>query len=120
MNRALAFFSLFTSLGTIMCCALPALFVVIGFGAAFAGLVGTFPQLIWLSEHKLWIFGAGAVFLLISGFFQWKVSKNACPTDPALSEVCSTTKDWSKPFYFVSVGIYLIGVFFAFVAPLIF
>jgi len=62
----LAFLSLFTSLGTLLCCALPALFVAIGMGAAFAGLVGAVPQIVWLSEKKLWLFGIGALCLLLA------------------------------------------------------
>ena len=47
--------SLFASAGTLVCCALPALFVTLGAGAALAGLVGEFPQLVWLSTYKLYL-----------------------------------------------------------------
>lgn len=119
MKRFVAFLSLFTSLGTIVCCALPALFVVLGMGAAFAGLVGTFPQLVWLSEHELLVFGAGVALLLVGGFLQWKSRTLACPTDPALGQACFTTRDWSRVTYFVAVGLYLVGAFFAFAAPMV-
>jgi hypothetical protein len=120
MKRTMAFLSLFTSLSTLLCCALPALFVVLGFGAAFAGLVGNVPQLIWLSEHKLWLFGMGAVLLLVGGGLQRRARAQACPIDSTLADVCATTRDWSKITYFTSLGIYLVGAFFAFVAPAIF
>lgn len=116
MKRTLAFLSLFTSLGTLVCCAIPALFVVLGFGAAFAGLVGNVPQLIWLSENKFWFFGAGAILLLAGGILQWRARVAACPVDSNMSEACRTARDWSKPIYFTSVAIYVIGAFFAFVA----
>lgn len=119
MNRFWAFLSLFTSVGTLVCCALPALFVVLGFGAAFAGIVGTFPQLIWLSEHKEWIFGFGAVMLSVGGYLQWKSRVESCPIDPDTGRACSDARNWSKAIYFLSVGLYLLGLFFAFVAPLI-
>ena len=63
MRKLLSVFALFGSLGTLVCCALPALFVTLGFGATFASLIGTFPQLTWLSAHKGWVFG-GAAFCL--------------------------------------------------------
>lgn len=119
MKKTLAFLSLFTSVGTLLCCALPALFVVLGFGAAFAGIVGNVPGLIWLSENKLLIFGVGAFLLIAGGILQWKARNAACPIDSKLGESCTTTRDWSKPLYFGSVAVYLVGAFFAFAAPLV-
>jgi hypothetical protein len=114
MQRTVAFLSLFTSVGTLLCCALPALFVLLGFGAAFAGLVGTFPQLIWISEHKIWIFATGAVLLLAGGALQWKARTMACPIDANLGAACRTTRDWSVWIYGSAVILYLIGASFAF------
>lgn len=117
MKQIIAFLSLFTSLGTIVCCALPALFVVLGMGAAFAGLVGTFPQLVWLSEHKVIVFGSGALFLALGGILQWKNRTTACPVDGSLGEACASTRDWSRITYFIALALYSIGFIFAFVAP---
>ena len=115
MRRFVAFLSLFTSIGTLFCCALPALFVLLGFGAAFAGLIGNVPQLVWFSEYKIALFSAGAVFLTVGGGLQWESYRKAkCPTDPILAEHCTTTRDWSRILYFTSLGIYLVGFFFAF------
>ena len=116
MRRTLTFLSLFTSASTLVCCALPALFVVLGFGAAFAGIVGDVPQLIWMSEHKVWIFGFGAVMLAVGGLLQWRARVDSCPIDPDLALACESTRDWSKILYLFSLGIYLIGAFFAFFA----
>jgi copper chaperone CopZ len=44
--------ALLASSGTLVCCALPALFVAVGAGAALSSLVSTVPQLVWLSENK--------------------------------------------------------------------
>lgn len=110
----MAFLSLFTSFGTLVCCALPALFVVLGFGTAFAGIIGQFPQLIWFSENKIWIFGIGAVLLLAGGILQRQARNTACPADKNLAEACSAARDWSKIVYFISVGLYLVGAIFAF------
>lgn len=99
MKRLLTFLSLFSSVSTLLCCALPALFVALGFGAAFAGLVGAVPQLIWLSENKLGLFVVGAILLLAGGFLQWRAKAAACPVDPQMGEACQTARDWSRPFF---------------------
>lgn len=114
VRKLTSFLTLFTSLSTLVCCALPALFVTLGFGAAFAGLIGNVPQLIWVSEQKLYLFATGAVLLGIGGFMQWKGRQMACPIDPKLAQACGTTKDWSVWLYFISLGLYLVGAFFAF------
>jgi hypothetical protein len=118
VKRLVSFLGLFTSISTLLCCALPALFVVLGFGAAFAGLVGNVPQLIWVSEHKLWFFGLGAGLLLTGGLLQWQSRQMVCPIDPKLGEACRTTRDWSFWVYAISVGLYLVGAGFAFIPPL--
>lgn len=115
MKRILSFLTLFTSVSTLVCCALPALFVVLGFGAAFAGIVGTFPQLIWISEHKVFVFGLGAIFLALGGVLQWRARQAACPVDAKLGEACQTTRDWSFWVYIIAVLLYLVGAGFAFV-----
>ena len=49
-DRSANFLSLFASSSTLICCALPSLFVVIGAGASFANLITVFPFLIVLSS----------------------------------------------------------------------
>lgn len=110
-------FSLFTSTATLVCCALPALFVALGAGAALAGLVGNFPQLIWISENKSIVFTVGATLLIAGGVLQKQAKDKACPIDPELAKACRTTRDFSVWIYWSSVVVYLIGAFFAFVAP---
>lgn len=120
MRRFVSFLSLFTSMGTLACCALPALLVVLGMGAALAGLVGAVPQIVWLSENKAFVFGLGAALLALGGLLQWKSRTIFCPTDAGMAEACSTTRDWSRFAYFLALGTYLIGFFFAFLAPSLF
>lgn len=116
----LPFFSLFTSLGTLVCCALPALFVTFGAGAALAGLVSNVPWLISLSEHKALIFGIAGMLLLGTGVLRF-INRNApCPVDPQATRACTRLRNISKYMYWFSVVIYLTGFFFAFVAVRIF
>ena len=117
MKKLVSFLTLFTSASTLICCALPALFVTLGFGAAFAGFAGNMPGLIWLSEHKAYLFGIGAVLLLAGGLLRRHSQQMSCPTDPKLAEACAETKDWSGWIYWSSVVLYGIGFFFAYVAP---
>ena len=110
-RAGLSWLSIFTSSSTLVCCALPALLVALGAGAALSSLVGAFPQIVWLSEHKVALFiTAGAMLALVAAL--------DCPADPQLAEACATAKDTSLIVYWVSLAIYTTGAFFAFVAPL--
>jgi len=109
--------SLFTSGSTLICCALPATLVAIGSAATLTALVGNFPQLIWISEHKPLVFGLAGAMLVIAGYLQWQARKAPCPADPALATICAKTRKSALKIYWLSVAIFSIGVFFAFIAP---
>jgi hypothetical protein len=111
--------SLFTSTSTLICCALPALLVSIGAGAALSSLVSNVPQLIWISEHKPLVFGLAGAMLLIAGFMQWQVRNAPCPADPVLAATCAKARNNAFLVYCVSVLIYLVGAIFAFILPLL-
>jgi uncharacterized membrane protein YdcZ (DUF606 family) len=111
--------SLFTSAATLVCCALPALMVSLGMGAVLAGLVSDFPQLVWLSKHKIEVFGGATVLLLIAGVMLWRARYLPCPIDPVQAKACSRLRVISWVIYWASVLIFLTGVFFAFIAPLV-
>lgn len=117
MRKLLSVGALLASLTTIFCCFLPVLFATLGLGAVFAGLVGAFPQMIWLSEHKPLVFTIAGAILAIAVFLQTRAKKKACPIDPKLAEGCSTAKSWSKWILVSAVLLYLIGFSFAFVLP---
>jgi len=118
-NRsALPFLSLFTSLSTLVCCALPALFVALGAGAVFAGIVAQVPGLIWMSEHKILLFAFGSVMLTAGGVGLYRARNLPCPLDPAQAQACDQARKFSKIVYAISVLIYVIGFVFAFGAPL--
>jgi hypothetical protein len=110
--------SLFASSGTIVCCALPALLVALGAGAALSSLVAAVPQLVWLSEHKVVLFAFAGVMLAGSGALQWRNRTAPCPTDPALRDACLRTRRTSLRVYWVSIAVYAVGAWFAFVQPL--
>jgi hypothetical protein len=109
--------SVFTSTATLICCALPALLVALGAGAVLAGLVSAVPQLVWLSAHKLEVFGAAGVMLVLAGVMQWRARSLPCPADPQLAAACARMRRVSTGIYLASVALYAIGVLFAFALP---
>ncbi len=111
--------SLFLSSGTLLCCALPALFITLGMGAALGGLVNFIPQLVWLSAHKALVFGSAAAMLVVAGFMQWQARNLPCPADPVQAKACKRMRRFGAFTYGFSVLVYLTGAFFAFVAPLL-
>jgi hypothetical protein len=109
--------ALFASSGTLICCALPALLVALGAGAALSTLVSVVPGLVWISEYKGLVFGVAGVMLALSGVLQWRNRFAPCPTDPALRHACLRTRKTSVRVYGLSLALYLVGGWFAFVQP---
>lgn len=116
-TKHLSLLSLFSSGGTLICCALPALLVSLGAGAVMASVISSVPQIVWFSEHKLGVFIFAGVMLAISGLLQWQARALPCSSDKALAELCNKTRVNSLRIYVFSVCVFLIGGFMAFVAP---
>jgi hypothetical protein len=112
-----SFAALFASGGTLVCCALPAMLVALGAGAALSSLVAAVPQLVWLSEHKAEVFGLAGLMLTGAGWLQWRARTAPCPLDPALGMACLRTRAMSRRVYLASLAVFAIGGWFAFVAP---
>ena len=117
MNRIASFLTLFTSMSTLLCCALPALLVSLGLGAVMAGLASQVPGLIWISENKLGAFMAAGAMLALNGIWLWTQRNAPCPVDPKLRYACISGRRMSKIVYFVSLGMFSTGAFFAYLAP---
>lgn len=105
--------TLFTSGGTLVCCALPITLVTLGFGSAVAGLTGAWPWLITLSQYKGWVFAVSAGLLAFGG---WMILRRGrtCPADPKLGRLCTTLDAWNRRLYWTSVSIWGIGFFAAY------
>src|SRR6202051_2351003 len=65
-SAILSYFSLFTSLSTLLCCALPSLLVLFGLGASVASMLSFFPWLVALSRHKQWTFAISGALIVLS------------------------------------------------------
>ncbi len=113
-NVGVAFGTLLASSATLVCCVLPAVLVSLGAGAALVGLVSAFPQLVWLSENKGWVFGIAGMLLAASGAMLWHARRLPCPIDPAAARSCMRLRRISHTLYFIAVGSYLLGALFAF------
>lgn len=111
-----AFLSLFTSTGTLICCALPALLVSIGAGAVMAGLIEAVPQITWLGKNKELVFSIAAGMIAVAGAWQWHARSLPCPVDPAQARACTRARRISWIVWWISVGAFVIGAFFAFFA----
>jgi len=109
--------SLIASSTTLICCALPALFVAIGAGATLASLTNIFPQLIMISEHKVAISIVTLLILFIAGILIKKADSLPCPVDPALKSICLKTRKRSKALYYTSIIIFLSASFFTYLLP---
>jgi hypothetical protein len=116
-NVGVAATALLASSATLVCCVLPAVLVSLGAGAAVVGLVSTFPQLVWLSERKVLVFGTAGVLLLLSGTLLWNARRLPCPIDPIAARSCMRLRTLSHWMYGAAAVAYLLGALFAFLLP---
>ena len=112
--------SLFTSVGTLLCCALPALLVTLGMGATLAGFVSAVPWITAISDDKEYVFAGAGIMLSLAIFLQWRGRNTPCPADPVKAKACTRLRKVSWFILGLSVFIYAIGFFFAFLAADIF
>src|ERR1700756_3073608 len=103
----LSYFSLFTSVGTLLCCALPSLLVLLGLGATVASFLSAMPWLVTLSHHKPVVFGISGVMIAASFTNMYviapRLSRKCAPDDPS---ACDTASRFSKVLLWVSAAIY--------------
>jgi len=116
-DKTANFFSLFASSSTLICCALPALFVLLGAGATFASLITTFPFLITLSQYKLEITFFALTMIAIAGYVNYKTYYMPCPADPEIGRQCMRTRKRSRIIYYISVSIFIFATIFTYVVP---
>ena len=117
-DRLANFFSLFASTSTLICCALPALFVVLGAGASFASLVSMFPFLITLSKYKIAISCFALVTIIIAGLVNYKTARLPCHVDPELGKTCLQIRLRSQRVYYFSTAIFVFASSFTYIIPI--
>ncbi len=106
--------TLFTSTGTLLCCALPAGIAAVAGGTAVVSLVSAFPFLITLSRYKLYIFLVAGALLILSGFLIYRRREaQSCPVN---GDGCEVASRFSRFTFWLSVVIFSVGLFFAYLA----
>lgn len=112
----LNYFSLFTSVSTLLCCALPSLLVLAGLGATVASALSALPWLVTLSRHKAWTFAISGTLIALSFvntyYFAPKLRPEACSADDP--NACAEVSKLSRVLLWVSAAIYGFGFFVAY------
>ncbi len=111
--------SLTSSSGTLLCCALPAALVAAGLGTTAISLVSAAPWLVELSRHKGWLFLGAGIMLAVAGWMHWRARSMPCPLTE-MGRHCARLRRFSFSVYIFSVALYGIGLFFAYIAPVLF
>ncbi|MDE3180968.1 MAG: hypothetical protein KGM47_15080 [Acidobacteriota bacterium] len=123
-SKAWNYLALFTSFGTLLCCALPSLLVLLGLGATVASFLSAMPWLVTLARHREIVFIVSGV--LITGDFVYvywlsprmKADGQACSIEDGPT-ACDTATRVSRIALWAAATIYCIGVFVAYLfAPL--
>ena len=112
----LNYFSLFTSLSTLLCCALPSLLVLAGLGATVASALSALPWLVTLSRHKAWTFSISGVLIalgFVNTYYLAPRFRRECAADDP--NACADVSKMSKVLLWISAGIYGLGFFVAYV-----
>ena len=115
-SALLSYFSLFSSVGTLLCCALPSLLVLAGLGATVASTLSARPWLVSLSRHKPWTFGVSGVLIVASFVNMYyvapRVRMRAC--SPESPDACEVASRFSRVLLWISSALYVAGFFVAF------
>ncbi len=114
-QNTVSWLTLFTSTSTLICCALPILFVMLGLGATVAAVTSTVPFLVTLALHKSWVFAGSGLMLAVSGWLLYRPGRT-CPSDPELGRLCARADRWNRRIHGISAAIWGIGFFAAYLA----
>lgn len=108
--------ALFASASTLICCALPALLVTIGAGAVMAGMAANVPGLVFLSQHKAWVFSLAGLLLAGAWYARWITRNAPCPADPLKARACARLRLIGGVTLWIASAMLVVGAFFAFFA----
>jgi len=108
-----SYLALFTSTGTLLCCALPSLITALAGGSALVSLLGAAPWLMTLSQYSGWIFlGAGMLIAFSAVLVFRPKGKVACSITGGKG--CELAGRATKIMLWISIAFFLIGLFFAY------
>jgi mercuric ion transport protein len=113
----LSYFSLFTSVSTLLCCALPSLLVLFGLGASVASMLSFLPWLVILSHYKRVTFFISGVLITLSFVNMYYIAPRlrAQQCSPDNPTACADASRVSKVLLWISAVVYALGFFVAYV-----
>jgi mercuric ion transport protein len=116
-SAVLNYFSLFSSVSTLLCCALPSLLVLFGLGASVASMLSFVPWLVALSRHNILTFSISGALIACSFLNTYyilpRLTKRECSPDNP--DACAEASRLSAVLLWASAAIYAVGFFVAFV-----
>jgi len=116
-SAVLGYLSLFTSFGTLLCCALPSLLVLLGLGATVASVLSSMPWLVTLSRHKDWVFGISGVLIASNVAYVYVIGprlRGGGESCPPGQNACESAGRMSRVILWTSAVVYLAGFFSAY------
>lgn len=112
-EKLVGFLALFGSTATLLCCALPALLILVAGGAAVGALLSAFPWIALLSRHKEWAFLTAGVLLAFNAVLILRPKgKVACAVTGGKG--CEVAGNFTKGMLWLSVLLYGMGAFVAY------
>jgi mercuric ion transport protein len=116
-SALLSYFSLFTSVSTLLCCALPSLLVLFGLGASVASMLSFLPWLVTLSHYNRVTFLVSGVLITLSFVNMYYIAPRlrAQQCSPDNPTACEDASRASKILVWISAAIYALGFFVAYV-----
>ncbi len=109
----LSYLALFTSVGTLLCCALPSLLVLFGLGATVASFLSAIPWLVTLSRHKHWVFVVSGILIFGNILYVYMLAPRlqaqsiGCSLDDP--RACVTASRFSRYVFWISAAVFGIG-----------
>ena len=110
-TRAAIWSPLAAAVGTLICCALPSLLVLLGFGTTVAAAVSAAPWLVVLSRNKIWVFLAAGLLIAGSRLYLEHLTPRIVPEGASCPPILGRL---TRNVWWASVVVYAIGFFVAF------
>lgn len=115
-EEILSVLALFTSTGTLVCCALPALLVSLGMAAVVISAVSAFPWLMPLTRHKVWLFLGTGLLIALDFYLVYRPNRQLACEFGGQGQGCKVTGRWNTVVLWLTVVIYAVGLFMAYLA----
>lgn len=118
-SKAWNYLALFTSFGTLLCCALPSLLVLLGLGATVASFLSAVPWLVTVARHREIVFIVSGVLIASDFVYVYWLSPRLRAQGQSCSiedgpTACDTATRVSRVALWAAAVIYCAGFFVAY------